>query len=86
MEQFVSYIIGKIVENADKVSVTSSEEYGNTVINVTAASGQIGRIIGKRGRMINAITRLTNMYASQSDTSENATGKIFVRVQDPLSS
>ncbi|MDR3255913.1 MAG: KH domain-containing protein [Synergistaceae bacterium] len=52
----VEYIVKRLVNQPDKVSVTSERNDGGAVmVTISTASDDIGRVIGKRGATINAI-------------------------------
>ena len=55
MEEIVKYIVDKLVENHDAVVVQSTEDGDNVTINVTVAKGDMGKVIGKQGRIAKAI-------------------------------
>lgn len=55
MEELVRFIVSELVENKDAFTVESSEQDGITVINIIAEKGEIGKIIGKQGRIAKAI-------------------------------
>lgn len=48
-------IVEKLVTNKEQVSVVEKEENGETYIIISASEDDMGRIIGKSGKMINAI-------------------------------
>lgn len=51
MVELVKYMVASLVDNADEVNVT---EEGETV-RIRVAKDDIGKIIGKQGRLIRAI-------------------------------
>jgi predicted RNA-binding protein YlqC (UPF0109 family) len=52
----VEYIVKRLVNQPDKVSVTSERNDGGAVmVTISTASDDVGRVIGKRGTTINAI-------------------------------
>ncbi len=64
MKELVEYIVKGLVEKPDEVSVV--EIGGPTILlEVTVADGDMGRVIGKRGRIINAIRILLNVVAAK---------------------
>lgn len=63
MEDLVRYIVGQLVDNADAVTIESSEQNGITVINIIAGKDEIGKIIGKQGRIARAIRTLVKAAA-----------------------
>ncbi|MEG1608730.1 MAG: KH domain-containing protein [Clostridia bacterium] len=55
MEELVRFIVSELVDNKDGVVVESSEQDGINVINIIAEKSEIGKIIGKQGRIAKAI-------------------------------
>lgn len=53
MQELVRTIIDGLVDNPDLVEVVVDEE--NFVININADKSEIGRIIGKQGRVAKAL-------------------------------
>ncbi len=53
MQELVRTIIDGLVDNPDLVDIVVDEE--NFVININADKSEIGRIIGKQGRVAKAI-------------------------------
>lgn len=56
VERVVSYIVKSIVDDPDEVVVTVIEQGPNEVVaEVRTAKGDMGRVIGRRGRVAKAI-------------------------------
>ncbi len=53
MTELVNYIVSALVDDKQQVSVTADEENGVIVIKV--AKDDMGKVIGKQGRIIKAI-------------------------------
>ena len=54
-----------LVDEADAVTVTVDDSHDKVRINVTAAPGEIGRLIGKRGRTAMAIRAVGRAAAAK---------------------
>lgn len=66
VQRVVEYISKEIVENPDDVTVTIVEEGPDEVIaEVRAAKGDMGRVIGRRGRVAKAIRVLAQAAADE---------------------
>ena len=66
VQRVVEYISKEIVENPGEVSVTIVEEGPDEVIaEVRAAKGDMGRVIGRRGRVAKAIRVLAQAAADE---------------------
>ena len=56
VERVVSYVVKSIVEDADAVEVTMVEQGPDEMVaEVRTAKGDMGRVIGRRGRVAKAI-------------------------------
>ncbi len=66
VQRVVEYISKEIVENPDDVTVTIVAEGPDEVIaEVRAAKGDMGRVIGRRGRVAKAIRVLAQAAADE---------------------
>ena len=65
MEDLVRFIIDSLVDNKDAVTIESSEEDGVLVINIISEKDQIGKIIGKQGRIAKAIRTIVKAGANK---------------------
>ncbi len=60
----LQYLAQALVANPDEVGVEVDESDGLT-FNVTVADGDMGRVIGKRGRVANAIRDVSRAAAAK---------------------
>ena len=69
MEELLVSLVKGLVENPDAVNVTSSttEEEGLTVFHVNVAPEDMGRGIGKQGRIAKAIRTVMRAAAIRND-------------------
>lgn len=63
MKELLEMIAKALVDNPDEVTVTVVEEEFNTILEVRVADEDMGRIIGKRGKIAKAIRSLMKAYA-----------------------
>ncbi|MDE0928908.1 MAG: KH domain-containing protein [Acidimicrobiales bacterium] len=66
-EGVLEYLIKAIVESPDDVHIETSGEERCT-FSVTVADGDMGRVIGKRGRVANAIRTIVRAAAIHDET------------------
>lgn len=59
----LQHMTRSLVENPDGVSIAIDDSGNRLQLNVTVADGDMGRVIGKRGRMANAIRTVTRAAA-----------------------
>ena len=65
-EAVLEYLIKSIVSDPDSVQIHSSGD-DRCVFSVTVADGDMGRVIGKRGRVANAIRTIVRAAAVADD-------------------
>jgi predicted RNA-binding protein YlqC (UPF0109 family) len=67
MKDLVEYVVKSLVELPDEVSVAELEDETGTVLELTVAGSDMGRVIGKSGRVINAVRTLAQVAAAKQD-------------------
>jgi predicted RNA-binding protein YlqC (UPF0109 family) len=67
MTELIEFLVRALVEEPDKVEVEELEEDGDLVYEVTVADGDLGRVIGKGGRVANAIRTIAKAAAVRID-------------------
>lgn len=67
MEELVRFIVGELVEDPAAYTVESQVEDGITVINIIAEKNEIGKIIGKQGRIAKAIRTLVKAASGKNN-------------------
>ena len=55
MEEIVKYIVDKLVENHEAVKIESVENGDDVTINVSVAKQDMGKVIGKNGKIAQSI-------------------------------
>ncbi len=61
------YIVKAIVDNPEAVAVEVSERNSGYRLDVTVADGDMGRVIGKRGRVAGAIRTVVRAAGFKDD-------------------
>jgi predicted RNA-binding protein YlqC (UPF0109 family) len=67
MEELVKSIAMSLVDDPDAVSVITVEKEGEQVIELRVAEGDMGKVIGKQGRIAKAIRMLVKAAASKEN-------------------
>ncbi len=65
MKELLTYIIQNLVDNPDEVSVTEREAGGETVFEIRVADGDMGKVIGRQGRIIKEVRILMKAVAQR---------------------
>ena len=60
MKELIEYIAKSLVDQPDAVKVTEVEGERTSVIELSVANEDMGKIIGKQGRTVSAIRTLLN--------------------------
>jgi len=55
MEELLKSIVLALVDSPDEVSVTTIEKDGEMILELKVAAGDMGKVIGKQGRIAKAI-------------------------------
>jgi uncharacterized protein len=66
MRELVEFLARALVEDPDSVQVAEVEEDGDLVLEVTVGPEDLGRLIGKGGRVANAIRTIAKAASTQS--------------------
>ena len=67
MTELLEFLVKALVEEPEAVVVEELEEDGDLVYEVTVAEGDLGRVIGKGGRVANAIRTIAKAAAVRID-------------------
>lgn len=65
MKELVEYIAKSLVDKPDEVTVTETRPGNTTIIELHVAQGDMGRVIGREGKVANAIRTLARISASR---------------------
>lgn len=71
MKDFVAYIVKNLVDNPDKVRINEIGGTNTLILELTVDKADIGKIIGKQGKTINAIRTLMMSVASRNGIRVN---------------
>ncbi|MCB0046139.1 MAG: KH domain-containing protein [Caldilineaceae bacterium] len=67
MEDLVQFIAEQLVEEPEEVSVYSKQTRRTTILKLRTAPDDTGRVIGRNGRVANAMRSLLQVAARNSD-------------------
>lgn len=65
-KELIEYIARSLVDDASAVTVVETRERSMTVYKLAVAQGETGRVIGKDGKLANAIRVLIRTSASKN--------------------
>jgi predicted RNA-binding protein YlqC (UPF0109 family) len=67
MTELLEFLVKSLVEDPEAVEVAELEEDGDLVYEISVAEGDLGRVIGKGGRVANAIRTIAKAAAVRID-------------------
>ncbi len=73
MKDILTYILTSIVEHSDAVKVTQEEQEGIIHFSITVDPSDIGKVIGKEGKIIRSIRNVMKIPAIKQGKRINIT-------------
>ncbi len=74
MKELLLYMAKNLVDNPDSVSVTETKDDEGTVLELRVAEGDMGKVIGRQGRIAKEIRTIIKTVAQR--TGEKVTVEI----------
>ena len=71
MKELLLYVARSLVDHPDEVTVTEREDNGTTVLELRVAEGDMGKVIGRQGRIAKEIRVLVKSLAQRSGKRVN---------------
>lgn len=68
MKDLVEYIVKSLVDKPEEVSINELKSEKTVILELKVAQQDIGKVIGKQGRIIKAIRIVINAAAAKSMT------------------
>jgi predicted RNA-binding protein YlqC (UPF0109 family) len=65
--ELLEFLVRALVEDPEAVEVEELEEDGDLIYEISVAEGDLGRVIGKGGRVANAIRTVAKAAAVRLD-------------------
>lgn len=75
MEELLKFIVTSLVDNKDAVNISIKEEPNAVVYEVTIAPEDTGKVIGKNGKVAQAIRSIMHSCSRKDDK------KCFVKIK-----
>lgn len=66
MRELVEFIVGNLVDSPDEVKVNQREEERAYIIEINVAPDDMGKVIGKQGRIAKAIRTVVKAASAKS--------------------
>lgn len=71
MKKVLEYIVTQIVDDPQKVEINEQEDQGMINFTIKVAPSDMGKIIGKNGKVIRAIRNVVKISAIKQDKKIN---------------
>lgn len=71
MKKALEYIVAQIVDNPEKVEITELEDQGIINFSITVDPSDMGKIIGKNGKVIRAVRNVVKISAIKQNKKIN---------------
>lgn len=79
MKELVEYIVRALVDKPDEVEIKQSDSEGLTILEIKVAADEVGKVIGKEGRIANAIRTIAKSAGARD--RKRITVEIMTREQ-----
>jgi len=67
MRELVEIMVKALVDNPEEVNIIEKEEENATLIEIRVADGDMGKVIGKQGRIAKAIRAVVKAASSKEE-------------------
>lgn len=64
-KELVEYIVTSLVDYPEQVTIHETEERDAVILEISVAGSDMGRVIGKGGKVINSIRTLVQVLAAK---------------------
>ena len=68
MKELLTYVAQHLVEHPEAVSVSERQEDGETLLELRVAPEDMGKVIGRQGRIAKEIRTVVRSYAQRTGT------------------
>ena len=65
MKELLTYIVQSLVDHPEQVQVAEHKSEGETIFEVSVAEGDMGKVIGRQGRIVKQIRVLMRAVAQR---------------------
>ncbi len=66
MKELVEYVARGLVDHPEQVKVTESVDRDTVFLELQVSPGEVGRVIGREGKLANALRTLLRISAARS--------------------
>lgn len=69
--EFLTFVVSSLVDSKDQIEITEREDELGTLLTLKVAKDDMGTIIGKEGKTIQAIRTVLRVHGSKTDKRVN---------------
>lgn len=69
--EFLTFVVSSLVDSKELIEITEREDELGTLLTLKVAKDDMGTIIGKEGKTIQAIRTVLRVYGSKADKRVN---------------
>lgn len=69
--EFLTFVISSLVDSKDRIEIQEREDELGTLLTLKVAKEDMGTIIGKEGKTIQAIRTVLRVYGAKADKRVN---------------
>ena len=70
-QQFVEFVVGKLVDHPDQVAVKRTEDDRGVLLELSVAPDDLGRVIGRRGATAQSLRNILRALGAKNDARYN---------------
>ncbi len=70
-QQFVEFVVGKLVDHPDQVSVKRTEDDRGVLLELSVAPDDLGRVIGRRGATAQSLRNILRALGAKNGARYN---------------
>ena len=67
MVEFIRFVVSNLVDSPESLEVKEIEGETTTIVEITVAKSDVGHVIGKQGKVINALREVVRSKARSGD-------------------
>lgn len=75
--EFIRYVLQQICSKQEEIEINSMDDDRGTLVTVSVAEEDMGRLIGKDGQTISALRTLLSILSARESV------RYFLKVEDP---
>ncbi len=71
MEEMLKFLVKELVNDPDQISVNKREEGNTTILELKVAPDDMGKVIGRQGKIAKSIRTLMKAYGAKNNQKIN---------------